>query len=60
MNYLITYSVPFGKGNGNPLQYCSMDRGAMATVHEVTKSQTQLSVCPYSVCTYSTLLYSFP
>ena len=37
-----------GKGNGNPLQYyCledSMDRGAWwATVHGVTKSQTQLS-----------------
>ena len=43
MNYLITYSVPFGEGNGNPLQYCSMDRGAMATVHEITKSWTQMS-----------------
>ena len=37
-----------GKGNGNPLQYSclknSMDRGAWwATVHGVTKSQTQLS-----------------
>ena len=37
-----------GDGNGNPLQYSclenSMDRGAwQATVHEVTKSQTQLS-----------------
>ena len=37
-----------GEGNGNPLQYpClenSMYRGAwQATVHEVTKSQTQLS-----------------
>ena len=36
-----------GEGNGNPLQYCclenSMDRGAwQATVHGVTKSQTQL------------------
>ena len=35
-------------GNGNPLQYSglenSMDRGAWwATVHGVTKSQTQLS-----------------
>ena len=35
-------------GNGNPLQYSyleySMDRGAwQATVHGVTKSQTQLS-----------------
>ena len=38
-----------GEGNGNPLQYfClknSMDRGAWrATVHEVTKSLTQLSM----------------
>ena len=37
-----------GEGNGNPLQYSclenSMDRGAWwTTVHEVTKSQTQLS-----------------
>ena len=37
-----------GEGNDNPLQYpClenSMDRGAwQATVHRVTKSQTQLS-----------------
>ena len=37
-----------GKGNGNPLQYSClgnpMDRGARwATVHEVPKSQTQLS-----------------
>ena len=39
---------PPGEGNGNPLQYSclesSMDRGAwQSTVHEVTKSQTQLS-----------------
>ena len=37
-----------GEGNGNPLQYCClespMDGGAwQATVHGVTKSQTQLS-----------------
>ena len=37
-----------GEGNGSPLQYSglenSMDRGAWrATVHGVTKSQTQLS-----------------
>ena len=36
-------------GSGNPLQFSclekSMDRGAwMATVHEVTKSQTQVSM----------------
>ena len=36
-----------GGGNGNPLQYCCLenpkDRGAwLATVHGVTKSQTQL------------------
>ena len=40
--------VIHGEGNGNPLQYSclenSMDRGAcQAIVHEVTKSQTQLS-----------------
>ena len=39
---------PPGKGNGNPLQYSClenfMDRGIwQATVHGVTKSQTQLS-----------------
>ena len=39
---------PPGEGNGNPLQYSCledcMDRGAWrATVHEVTKGQTQLS-----------------
>ena len=38
---------PPGEGNGNPLQYSClgnlMDRGAwQGTVHEVTKSQTQL------------------
>ena len=37
-----------GEGNGNPLEYSClenpMDRGtSRATVHEVTKSQTQLS-----------------
>ena len=37
-----------GEGNGNPLQYSylenPMDRGAwQATVHGVTKNQTQLS-----------------
>ena len=37
-----------GEGNGNPLQYSclgnSMDRGAWwASVHQVTKSQTQMS-----------------
>jgi len=40
--------IPPEEGNGNPLQYSclenSMDRGAWwATVHGVTKSQTQLS-----------------
>ena len=38
-----------GEGNGTPLQYSClenpMDRGAWwATVHGVTKSQTQLSI----------------
>ena len=32
------------EGNGNPLQYSCMDRGAWwATVHRVTKSWTRLS-----------------
>ena len=40
--------IGFGEGSGNPLQYSClenpMDRGAwQATVHEVTKSRTQLS-----------------
>ena len=40
--------VPFGEGNGNPLQYSclenSMDGGGWwATVHRVAKSRTQLS-----------------
>ena len=40
---------PPGEGSGNPLQFSclekSMDRGAwMAIVHEVTKSQTQVSM----------------
>ena len=38
------------RGDGNPLQYSvlenPMDRGAWwATVHRVTKSRTQLSIC---------------
>ena len=42
-----------GEGNSNPLQYASleipMDRGAWhATVHGVTKSQTQLSDCTFT------------
>ena len=33
-----------GEGNGNPLQYPSLDRGAwQAAVHGITKSWTQLS-----------------
>ena len=36
-----------GEGNGYPLQYSRLehpiDRGAWATVHGVTKSQTQLN-----------------
>ena len=43
-----TFSEKLGVGNGNPFQYSclenSMDRGAWwATVHEVTRSQAQLS-----------------
>ena len=31
-----------GEGNGNPLQYCCLGRGAwQATVHGVTKSRTR-------------------
>ena len=42
-----------GVGNVNPLQYSCleniMDRGAWwAAVHEVTKSQTQLSACVHT------------
>ena len=41
-----------GGGNGNPLQYCSlenpMDRGAWwTTAHGVAKSRTQLSDFPF-------------
>ena len=37
-----------GKGNGNPFQFCCLEnpmerRAWGATVHKVTKSQTQLS-----------------
>ena len=46
-----------GLGNGNPLQYPywknPMDRGALcATVHRVTKSQTQLNdwACTHALC----------
>ena len=44
-----------GGGNGNPLQYSCleipMDRGAWrATVHGVTKSQTQLKQLSMNVC----------
>ena len=35
---------PLEKGNGYPLQYSCLDRGAWQTaVHGLTKSQTQLS-----------------
>ena len=42
----VSQEISLGKGNGNPLQYSClenpMDRGAwQATVHRVTKSQTQ-------------------
>ena len=48
-------------GNGNPLQYSclenSMDRGAWrATVHGVTKSQTQLSDILKAISKYSLIL----
>ena len=47
-NLILGLGRSSGEGNGNPLQYSclenSMDRGAWwATVHGVTKSQTQLS-----------------
>ena len=49
-----------GLGNGNPLQYSclenSMDRGAWkATVHGVTKSQTQLSTHTHTIILLSDL-----
>ena len=45
---LLIFSLLFGEGNGNPLQFFClenpMDRGAWwAAVHRVTKSQTRLS-----------------
>ena len=56
---------PPGGGNGSPLQYSflenPMDRGAwQATVHRVTKSQTQLKLlaCTHTSGTYSDILYS--
>ena len=57
-----------GGGNGNPFQYfClenTMDRGAwQATVHGVTKSQTQLSVMSIYTHTRFTIketIISFP
>ena len=46
--HLLTSSISFGEGNGNPLQYSClenpMDGGAwQATVHGITKSRTRLS-----------------
>ena len=49
--FILTFllgSIPFGEGNGNPLQYYClenpMDGGAWwATVHGVTRSRTRLS-----------------
>ena len=43
-----------GEGNGNPLQYSGLgnrlDRGVwQATVHEVTKSRTQLNIHTHPV-----------
>ena len=42
------------EGKGNPLQYSCLDRGARwATVHEVTKSRTQVTECTHtSMCTW--------
>ena len=47
-SFLWLSSIPFGEGNGTPLQYSClenpMDGGAWwAAVHGVTKSQTRLS-----------------
>ena len=46
-----------GEGNGNPLQYSCLENprggGALwATVHGVTKSQTQLSDFTFTTVTY--------
>ena len=53
-----------GEGHGNPLQYSClgnpMDRGAWrATIHGVTKSQTQLKQCTHCSPT-SSLSIGFP
>ena len=57
MTFIIRYAPLIGEGNGNPLNYSSwenpMDRGARwATIHGVTKSQTQLSMHTCSFSTY--------
>ena len=51
-----------GEGNGNPLQYSclenSMDRGAWwATVHRVTKRQTQLSMHACNAWNYKHVIF---
>ena len=45
---LLDHMVAFGEGNGNPLQYSCLEnpmdgRAWWAAVHEVTKTQAQLS-----------------
>ena len=49
----LSYAVPFGEGNGTPLQYSCLENpwdggGWWATVHGVTKSQTWLSDFTFS------------
>ena len=54
----ITSCLPFGEGNGTPLQYSClenpMDGGAWwATVHGVTESQTRLSHFTFTFHSYA-------
>ena len=53
MPYFVSSKMPFGEGNGTPLQYSClenpMDGGAWwAAVHGVMKSWTQLSNFPFT------------
>ena len=53
----------FGEGNGNPPQYpclkTSMDRGAWwATVHEASKTQTQLSDYTFTFCSLNSIAFT--
>ena len=47
-----------GEGNGYPLQYSGLENSMDYTVHEVTKSQTQLSNFPFFPSTQSRYMTS--